>query len=376
MESKRSFRSPERNSVRESIDRNSGRYLTDEEAISLISSGNVDELDSVVLWHGKLLPLEQRPIARFNNLLSRALEVSSKQDGEKILKNSFRFVLGDFRKIYLYKSVTEHKSQYSDWIYTSEDIDAESLIGNTELLKLYEGNLASYLLQVIKFSDGKLSKAKELIHSLKKPEPHHLRNTHIGLTTHFLYSGQYANYSWTPDLNGLSKEVEALAFWLSTYLGGFSLKMSNADLQLIEAFKRPNIKLRIEIIDFITESILNGNLSLGEKTIAHFLMRKFASKYNEIKAKSPNHVFVKKFDQAKRWMDLEKIVENSKSGKISPEDLLSLLESNPDLIRLVSEGEIDSAIDVCRDHSVATRLRHLKLLKRGLVIVSLENKPH
>jgi len=103
-----------------------------------------------------------------------------------------------------------------------------------------------------------------------------------------------------------------------------------------DLFKAGQGPLKTEIMRFLSETIVKGGLPPPSKAKAQLLMKKFEPTYDALKFQLPDSAFVKLYEQADRVLKLEQMVEQTRSGKISPKHLVKLLAEYPQLTSLLT----------------------------------------
>lgn len=319
------------------------KFLTDSEIFSGIMKGSLDHNEYLL----PKFPLDVTAVSRLTNVLTENFISLTDSQKEQFLLNLAKITFGK-------KGHTIQRD--------------EAMLDATNKL----------FVQILKFTNNDLQSSKALLKKISgelENKPYS-----IGEILDCFYNPTIFQHKDKPYLGSPSQETKAflnhekklftlkekylknnpkirvLAFWLNAYLGNYSPELSNFDTLLKRISSENDIELKTQMMTFLKETLYSRKMPL-EKYIS---IEKIVNQELTKTAKEEiQPLIAKKLNEIKRILELERLIEQTKGGKIEPENLVTILQRSPSLLKYITDEELQTAIDKTIDHGIAAKLIEL-----------------
>lgn len=213
----------------------------------------------------------------------------------------------------------------------------------------------NFLHTVMKYTDGNVDDAEKLIKDGgtmdgKIPLNYHLRDPFYHL---FINAAQEST-------------VGPLAFRVYAMLGGTNPRTYKFDLLLLQDFEKSSNRIKVEIIRYVSETIRNGDVPSNKLYVVKTFLQKQEALYKVLKQKLPNSPFVTSYEKAWALLKLEQFMDQTKDGRISPDQMLDVLSEFPGYLELLSVKDLEVLQDACKDHGMIMRFTQLIRARKAI----------
>jgi hypothetical protein len=376
-----------------------GKILSDNEIIDLAINGDLDSADTVVQWLGSNIDSEQKPVSRFAKILENNFDNIPQDQKEKFLLNGLRLTVGDFRKLH-----------YSNEGWGPSKKPIEKFADSTINMFRSQENLGELLNCMLKFTNNDLRLARHLLE--KVPLADDINYGKIGpsslsysfyrpqldtasiqirdreskekaaktlgpqgeylINSHYMISGMQKTKERVTKISETHKEylmknpkIRLLAFWLDAYSGGCGSSSSSFDNLLEDVYPKSDVDLKTQIMTFVKESLFARKIISKKYYIFERIINKELLEAANIEG--PSSPLTDECSEIKRLLDIDKLIKQTKDGKITAEDLVNLIGKSPDLLKYVTEKELQMALDITlnrsskgtKDYNLATKINKL-----------------
>ena len=350
--------------------------------LHFIATATPDNLRDLATWHqaGSKIPnTPGTPVSLFSEALEEGFDELSAIEKERVLANGLRFVFSDTPRgsaSYTAHPYRNYEGRPAVRYVRELFLFSQGGVMSQEGL-IYTKNIAAYLSKVLEYTGGDLKAAEELLARIPYVGNDTTRQS-VGIVTNFLYrSSQILHDPHRPKIKKSAASIRqdfqrrhvknrALAFWVDAHLGTFDIRRKNGDLRLREVLSEDYPPLKTEIFAYLREQLLTDPPGYGGK---HALIAKVAKEqealYKAVRKRHPSAQFVEEYEMVQRLLKLRKLESKTQGGEIAPNDLGILLSTYPQLIGLVSEQELKSALDNASDSNTIKALEEAFRLKRA-----------
>lgn len=354
--------SPPREDVISRRDSLSGRVLNDCEVIDLVFQGDINEIETITKWLGCGIERQDIPAVRFGDILDRSWESFTEAEKGLVLQRGFNLVLGDFTYKYGYTC----PEMIGNWEY--EKIQYE-YIGYFPTIAESARNLGSLLEKVLDLGKDDLAAAKGFIRGIRLEK----KTSASSVLLHAFYTPFSQNLSedepYSIDMEivkrfgEINPKIPLLAFHAEDHLGLLN-HLNRFHMLLRTEFSKFDGVMKTLVMGFVKDQVIEGRIDKRRLRIVEDFMRENAQLYEQVRKHYPNSPFVRDFRITSAAINLDELLEKTKVGRLSVEELLSLVDAHPDLLELVTSEELESALNVTKDHGVSLRIERLLRRKR------------
>ena len=342
---------PSRQELKQVFEEYQGRVLADQEVINLVTTGCPTDIATAIQWFGSEIAEIDTPIFRFSQVLADNFDKLKPEEQEELLLGGARFVLGEYRRKLGY---TNERWGWIDYEHFARFNSISTLQKNT-------GEL---LLRTLTFTDGDVQKARRLLRQIgPKRHANSLRNSVLwsfyGPVTSKLFPENKEFARTKNDYIEQNPKIVQLAFWLDTDFGGLSPN-TDAFYGLLESgFPAIDEPLKTQIMIFLSQQMARRKISKRKYADIKIFLARNQRLCEDIKKHDPNSPFLPAFDLIRKVISLDELLEKTRGGRITAEDLVDLLKNNPDLISYITVAELEKALDKTKEHGLALRIERL-----------------
>lgn len=338
-----------------------GQVLSDQEIIDLVSTGNPEESGTIVQWLGSGIKKSETPVHRFSQILSDNFNKLTPEAKKQILLGGAKFVFGDFTYALQFKKQGRY-SELTEAEYLGPQIPRETTLKN----------ISELLTQTLEFTENNVQKARKFLSQVYFM-PKFKKQQVVSIALLFFYGPKAETWEPNYELVKIKEEylqknskLDLLAFWLDADLGNLNPRKSQFGQLLDSMFPKFDNAIKVQMMVFLKEQMLARKVPRRKyHEVARFLSKN-QSFYEAVQNRYPNSLFLEAYDLTKKVLALDELQEKTKEGQITPQDLVTILETNQQLLTYVTRQELENALDRTKEHDLAIKIERLIKAKTKL----------